>query len=88
MWGEDGEEHVPGWAIRWTRDLALVELRDSRLFHHRAVARVGGRAPPRMIMTAWAGPARCCQAVGVAFDCQRVATRGQGHGQRQQDRMD
>lgn len=30
VWGTDGEEHIPGSAIRWTRMLVLVELRDPR----------------------------------------------------------
>src|SRR5688500_16668262 len=30
VWGGDGEEWVDGWAIRWTRDAVLVELRDPR----------------------------------------------------------
>ena len=30
VWGEDGEELVLGRAIRWTDQLVLVELRDTR----------------------------------------------------------
>lgn len=30
VWGTDGEEWVPGEAIRWTGTAVLVELRDPR----------------------------------------------------------
>ncbi|MBA2478405.1 MAG: hypothetical protein H0V38_07325 [Sporichthyaceae bacterium] len=30
VWAVDGEERLDGWAIRWTRDQVLVELRDQR----------------------------------------------------------
>ena len=30
VWETDGEEQADGWAIRWTRDVVLVELRDPR----------------------------------------------------------
>lgn len=30
VWGEDGEQPVDGVAVKWTRDLVLVEVRDPR----------------------------------------------------------
>ncbi len=40
-WAVDGEDPLDGWAIRWTRDLVLVELRDPRCATS-GVARAGG----------------------------------------------
>lgn len=30
VWATDGEEWVPGLAVRWTREVVFVELRDER----------------------------------------------------------
>lgn len=30
VWADDGEEYLDGWAIAWTGDAVLVELRDPR----------------------------------------------------------